>query len=79
MAINPMKFLQYKNDYEQFLSRHPRLTRFFEVVSEETLKEGTVIEVNVTTENGKNYVSNIRLTDSDVELIENIKRDFKKE
>lgn len=79
MAINPMRFLQYKNDYEQFLSRHPRLTRFFEAVSEEALQEGTVIEVNVTMESGKNYVSNIRLTDSDVELIENIKRDFKQE
>lgn len=77
MAMNPMKLLQYRNDCEQFLSRHPKLPRFFEAVSEEALEVGTVIEVNVTTEEGKNYVSNIRLSESDIELIRNLKNDFK--
>lgn len=76
MGINPMKILQYKNDCEQFLDRHPKLPRFFEAVSEEALDVGTVIEVSVTTDDGRNYVSNIRLTDLDVELIRNMKRDF---
>lgn len=76
MGMNPMKLLQYKNDCEQFLGRHPKLPRFFEAVSEEALEAGTVIEVNVTTEEGKNYVSNIRLSELDIELIRNLRNDF---
>ncbi len=78
MNINPMKLLQYKNYWNQFINNHPKLPRFFEAVSKEALEAGTVVEVNVTTAEGKNYVSNIRLTESDVEMIGMMKEEFGK-
>ena len=77
MNINPMKLLQYKNYWNQFINNHSKLPRFFEAVSKEALEAGTVVEVNVTTE-GKNYVSNIRLTESDVEMIRMMKEELGK-
>lgn len=76
MGINPMKLLQYKNAWEQFQNNHPKLPKFFEAVSREALDTGTVIEMTVTTADGKNYVSNIRLTESDVEMIKSIREEF---
>lgn len=75
MAINPMKLLQYKGMWEQFIANHPKLPKFFEVVSKEALETGTVIEISVTTAEGKNYVSNIRLTESDMEFIRKVKEE----
>mgnify|MGYP000952635523 CR=1 FL=1 len=75
MGINPVKMLKYKKEYEQFINRHPKLPGFFKAVSGEGLQEGTVIEAKVTTKDGREYVSNIRLTDQDMKLISELKSD----
>lgn len=77
MNINPMKLLQYKNYWNQFIDSHPKLPRFLGAVSQEALEVGTVVEVKVTTAEGKNYVSNIRLTESDMEMIRMMKEEFR--
>ena len=42
---------------------------FLEMLKGKALKEGTVVEMRVTDPDGNEYVSNIRLTATDVETI----------
>ena len=52
----------------QFNRRHPKLAPFFGAIQAKALKEGTVIEMKVTTPEGKSLVASIRLTEADMEL-----------
>lgn len=65
--------MQFKNYWSQFLGRHPKLPKFFNAISQDAIKEGTVIEVHVTTAEGQNYVSNLKLTAEDVQVFQEVK------
>ncbi len=71
--LNPMKLLQLKASWEQFKIRHPRLSPFLGAVSAGALREGTVIEVTVSTADGKKYSSNLKLSAEDIRLMEELK------
>ena len=68
MGINPLKIMQLKDAWMQFNRRHPKLAPFFRAIQAKALKEGTVIEMKVTTPEGKSLVASIRLTEADMEL-----------
>ena len=68
MGINPLKLMQLKEAWMQFNRRHPKLAPFFRAIQAKALKEGTVIEMKVTTPEGKSLVASIRLTEADMEL-----------
>ena len=68
MGINPLKIMQLKEGWSRFNSRHPRLAPFFQAVQARALKEGTVIEIKVTTPEGQSLISSIRLSAEDMEL-----------
>lgn len=72
--MNPMMLLRLKEAWERFRTNHPKFPMFLNVVSKQALVEGTLIEFSVTTPEGKNYSSNLRLTSSDMELVEQIKK-----
>ena len=60
-----------KNEFEQ---RHPKVPLFLQAVSGAGIAEGTVIELSVTSPDGQNYCSNIRVTAEDLKLIETLKQ-----
>lgn len=74
MGFNPIKMMQARTAITQFEKRHPRVRDFLESVSADALQEGTVVEVSVTTPQGKNYITNIRVTKEDIELFQNARR-----
>ena len=67
--MNPMFLMQIKDRMNTFNAEHPKLGRFFSVIKSNAIKEGTIIEMKVTTPEGEEYVSNIKLTNNDVETI----------
>lgn len=69
MAINPVKLMQIKAAIAGVERRHPNLRKFFQAVGREKMREGTILELKVQTPEGKNMVTNIRLTKEDEELI----------
>lgn len=71
--MNPMDILQLKSALDTLKENHPKFLQFLQVVSAKGIKEGTIIEITVQTPEGENYHSNLRITDSDLELIQNIK------
>jgi hypothetical protein len=74
--MNPMKLFKIKTAIEAFKASHPKFPMFLSAVSNNALQPGTVIEINVTDANGKTYSSNLKLTDSDIELIKDMKDTF---
>ena len=54
---------------QRFRLNHPKFPLFLNAVSQEALVEGSVIEITVTTPEGKNYCSNIKLKQPDLERL----------
>lgn len=74
MNFNQIAMIQkIKGCMDRFRANHPKFPLFLNAISQEALKEGTVIEITVTTPEGKNYCSNIKLQPDDMELIETLK------
>ena len=74
MNMNPMKLLQMQEAFNRFKNNHPKFPLFVNAVMKEGIKEGTVIEITVTTPEGRNYNSNLKVTSDDLELIESLKQ-----
>ena len=74
MNFNQLAMLQkLKSGIDRFRANHPKFPLFLKAVSQDALKEGSVIEISVTTPEGKNYCSNVRLNADDMELMETLK------
>ncbi len=67
--MNPMALLQLQEAWNKFKSNHPKFPLFMDAVAKEGIRENTVIEVSITTDEGKSYSTNVKLTPSDMELI----------
>ncbi|MBR6222274.1 MAG: hypothetical protein IKQ71_02420 [Lachnospiraceae bacterium] len=76
MAVNPMQIMQFAGHWKAFKERHPKLPAFFKAVSEHALSEGAVFELKVTGADGREMVTNMKLTAEDVETINEIKDMF---
>lgn len=77
MAINfnqMLKFQQIKNAFKRFDQDHPKFKNFMNAVwREQALKQDAVIEISITSPEGKNYCSNIKLNAADIEMFEQLK------
>lgn len=71
--INPVKFLQLKTEWDRFRKRHPKLEPFMNAASQDAMKEGTILEVCVTTTDQRKLTSNLKLTEEDVRFMEQVK------
>ncbi len=67
--MNPMDLLKLKDKFKRFNEDHPKVVPFFKVIGEKAMVPGSVFEIKVTDPNGKEYVSNIRLNENDIDAI----------
>lgn len=74
--FNPMKLLQIKVSWEQFKARHPKFPSFLSAVSKGAVTEGTLLEMTITTTEGKTFSSNLKLTAEDMKLISDVQEMF---
>ena len=58
-----------KKHLETFRKNHPKFPSFLNAVSHNALEEGTVIEISVTSPSDKNYVTNIKLRQDDLDFL----------
>ncbi|MDD3241016.1 MAG: hypothetical protein PHW47_13260 [Lachnospira sp.] len=69
--INPMKLMQIKSAWEKFTNNHPKFPMFMRAVSsKEVVKPDSIIEINVTTPEGKTFSTNIKVKADDMELLD---------
>ena len=74
MNINQIAMIQkLKTSMDTFRNNHPKFPLFLDAVSKDALMEGTIIEITVTTPQGKNYCTNVQLKPEDMELMESFK------
>ncbi len=62
-----------KSGMDRFRANHPKFPMFLRAVSQDALVEGTIIEINVTTPEGKKYCTNVKLKADDMELFDSFK------
>lgn len=71
--MNPMKLWKLQNAYNQFKGRHPKFPMFLEAVAREGMRENTIIEIRVTSPEGRVYDSSLKLCQEDLELFQTLK------
>lgn len=70
--MNPLAALKIKNVLMALNESHPKVLPFFKAVTN-VIDEGSVIEMTVTTSQGQRIVSNIKLTQDDIEKFGELK------
>ncbi len=73
MAVNPMDMVKIGGRLKIFNSQHPRVGSFMREVSTKAIEPGAVIEMKVTSVEGKEYVCNIKVTPEDLETVQMIR------
>ena len=72
-GINPTQLFQLLGAWQKFTANHPKFPKFLKAVAAEGIQEHTIIEVSVTTPEGKTYCSNLKITQDDLDLLEQFK------
>ena len=70
---NPAAFFQLMNFWSPFKENNPKFPKFLSAVTQNGIKEGSIIEVRVTTAAGESFDSNLKITADDMEMIEQLK------
>lgn len=66
--INPAKLFKMKSLWDRFVENHPKFPQFMNAVQSNGIQEGAVIEITITTPEGKNFSTNVKITASDKEM-----------
>lgn len=75
--MNPMKLMQIRGMADKFKQNHPRIPDFFNAVAKQ-VDEGSVIEMTLTTSEGRTLRANIRVNADDMALLREIDEAFVK-
>lgn len=70
---NPAAILQMMNLWGRFQRNHPKFPKFISAVVKNAVKEGSIIEIRVTTAEGESYDSNLKINADDMEMIGQLK------
>ena len=65
--------LKSKGAWDTFTQNHPKFVPFMQAVGREAIEDGTIIEVKVTSPEGKEYNTNMKITQSDLDLFAQFK------
>lgn len=71
--INPTQIFKLKGLWDRFVQNHPKFPMFLTACKNSQLGAGTIIEIHLKTADGKDLTTNVKLTEADVELFEEIK------
>lgn len=70
--MNPMALMQIKGLLDRFKNNHPKVPMFFSAAAK-SIGEGSIIEISVTSPDGKKINTNMRVMAEDLELVEQLK------
>lgn len=65
--------MKIKGAWDTFSSNHPKFMPFMRAVTTDGIQAGTMIEMKVTSPEGKEYNTNLRITESDLALFQEMK------
>ena len=67
--MNPSAIMKIMNANNKFVENHPKFTAFLSAVYSRGIDAGTIIEITVTKPGTEPITSNIRVQESDLELL----------
>ena len=67
--MNPAAIMKIMNAKNKFVENHPKFTAFLSAVYSRGIDAGTIIEITVTKPGTEPITSNIRVQESDLELL----------
>lgn len=70
--FNPSMIFKLQKMKNDFVENHPKFPVFLQAVGKDAIAEGTIIEMVVTKPNGETLKTNIKLKESDVEMVQEI-------
>ena len=65
--------MKIKGAWDNFTKNHPKFMPFMQAVGRDAIGDGTIIEVKVVSPDGKEYNTNMKLTQSDLDLFAQIR------
>jgi hypothetical protein len=68
MNMDFSTIMRVKEAWDTFTRNHPKFMPFMQAVTREAISDGTVIEIKVTSPQGKEYNTNMKITQSDLDL-----------
>ncbi|MDE5772029.1 MAG: hypothetical protein K2I06_10460 [Ruminococcus sp.] len=66
--MNPLALMKLKPLLKAFKENHPKFLMFVRKALKET-DEGSVVEVKITTSDGQEFFTNMKITQQDMELL----------
>ena len=69
--MNLGNLMQLKSSWAAFTRNHPKFPKFLQAAST-AVKEDTLIEIKITTAEGKVIETNLKVKASDIELVKNL-------
>lgn len=69
MALNPMQLFKMKGMWDDFTRRHPKFPAFLKAMTQGAITEGSVLEITITTADGRTISSNLKVTKEDMEML----------
>lgn len=69
IMMNPAKLFKMKAAWDKFVENHPKFPLFMNAVRSNAIDEGSIIEITITTAQGKTISTNIKVTESDKEML----------
>ncbi len=71
--MNPMDMMQIAGAISEFNNNHPKFTQLIKHIVSAGIEENSIIDLTVTKPDGTKLEGNMRVTASDLELIEKLK------
>ena len=71
--MNPAAMMKLLSAKKQFTSNHPKFAAFMQAVISGGIQEGTVLEITVTKQGEHPITTNMRVQQSDLELLQSLK------
>ncbi|MCR4568133.1 MAG: hypothetical protein K5769_08770 [Pseudobutyrivibrio sp.] len=69
MGFNPADLFKVRGAAAKFNANHPKLIPFFNAARDKAMTPGAVIELSITDPSGEKIETNLRVQESDIELI----------
>ena len=71
--MNPASIMKLMNAKNKFTENHPKFTAFLNAVFSGGITEGTIIEITVTKRGEEAVTTNMKITQSDLDLFSELK------
>lgn len=70
--MNPAMLMKIMNAKNTFTANHPKFVAFLNTIFKSGIEEGTVIEITVQKPGGEPITSNIKVLQSDLDLLKSL-------